>query len=158
MPFLTQPPHLSEFGTGTMRDWGSWGNLELGIDFMKNTRCFCKMSKRKKKKKVVVWHETAWLETPRWNILQLVKLLKNRHDSVMNITVWTQKYFTVWEHSSLFCPQALFCKEEAICDHDPEIPPPSLRWSIFKIDWGKVESSDKSKIAFFETVDVVSGG
>jgi len=46
--------------------------------------------------------------------------VKEKHDSVLEIMAWTQEHF----QKSL--PQmqvkALSRKEEAICDHDPEMP------------------------------------
>ena len=39
----------------------------------------------------------------------------------------------------LFRGKALSCREEAICEHDPESLPCSLGQSLFRTDWGKME-------------------
>ena len=64
--------------------------------------------------------------------------IKNRHDSVMEITAWVQKHFqkSVCEHSTQCNPQmqvkSLSCKKEAICEQDSETSPSSLSQSSFK--------------------------
>ena len=69
---------------------------------------------------------------------------KNRHDSVMEITVWAQKTeIIVYEHMP--CHQqmqvkALWCEEEAICEHDPETLPSSLGQSLFEWTGAKWET------------------
>ena len=81
--------------------------------------------------------------------------IKNRHDSVTEITAWAhfRKSLSV---NTVRYPQikALSCKEEAICEHDPETPSSSLGQSSFKMDWGKVENESK----FLETMDAASSG
>ena len=65
---------------------------------------------------------------------------KCRHDSLLDITAWAQEHVQkspVCEHSSLCNPQTqikvVSYKEEVICDHDPEMPPPSLGQSSSKM-------------------------
>lgn len=68
----------------------------------------------------------------------------------------------IYEYSSQWHPQmqveALSCKEEAVCEHDPETPPPPAGQNSFKTDWGKVENCSvfrwiKTLNSFLEKMD-----
>uniref|UniRef100_A0A8C9REE1 Tc1-like transposase DDE domain-containing protein n=1 Tax=Scleropages formosus TaxID=113540 RepID=A0A8C9REE1_SCLFO len=85
--------------------------------------------------------------------------IKNRHDSVMEITAWAQTppEIIVCEHGSPCHPQmqvkALLCKEEAICEHDPDNTIQKCRrllWTKVHLKWTEAKWktvlwSDESK-------------